>query len=515
MNGKLIGYRLFHSSPETVYEWLRKANTQPTEEYVCLLLEYDNGLQGFARDLLRRDDPLINLAIALYIDIPDIAYELFRRGDPHLQCAVLSGSTVSCGTNYSCNKCSNLWLVKNEDALDILISDFRKDQLKALLSNPKLRDEIICNLLKRQHPFDSLEDSKWLTLLEYVGSNERLATPFEKNTYWKEHNDLLNDSDYYGLIKTAWKTHEIVPVSLESAKTIKYLLSDLLKSHSLFLFSPDEYNLDLISRWISSNDEEERLFHYIRVYIARTLVTLEDCSKWMLEHDDLAIREAYYREVLNPSIDSVETGYKRDGEIFIECASKNLGYYLFKDTRELFAKYCSRCQYYSYKTECGKRIGSEYVIEDVIESADSTFRFAYYQYVKNPNEKVVIEGYKKDAKDFLCRSRLNDEYFLQPQTREALRCIYQRENIDFKEYEEEYIRARASLIDKYPEWQDDVENKANILELRIAKVNHNKLICNFEHDRPPAHDYGATIKLFSGLSVVAFCVALISLFIVV
>ena len=93
---------------------------------------------------------LINLALALYGDTPDVGYQLYKSSDKVIQRAALSGSTI-----WS-DIFEKSWIL-NDDVLPKLITDWDEDLLQALFGNQHINDDILVDLFERKDTYNSLK----------------------------------------------------------------------------------------------------------------------------------------------------------------------------------------------------------------------------------------------------------------------------------------------------------------------------------------------------------------------
>ena len=87
-NEEFIAYRLMHSSSETVFKWLK--SNRPDDE-----VSPDLDRTNLEKILLGRNDPIINIGLALYGSEPSTGLYLLHNGDGTIKKAVLSGTTIS------------------------------------------------------------------------------------------------------------------------------------------------------------------------------------------------------------------------------------------------------------------------------------------------------------------------------------------------------------------------------------------------------------------------------------
>lgn len=148
-----LSYELMHASPEYVYKWLKKNQTNDEVD------KYN--IEPF---LLKRNEPLINLGLALYGENPDTGFTLYKTGNDEIKKAVLAGQTFA----YSYG-----WLL-NEDILADMIRSKDLILLKHLFTNELIPDDLLIQLYEKKDLYSSLNDDDWHSILKLSLFNKRL-----------------------------------------------------------------------------------------------------------------------------------------------------------------------------------------------------------------------------------------------------------------------------------------------------------------------------------------------------
>jgi len=308
-------YLLEHSEPALVFEWLK--NNQIKERDIL----------GESRDeleeaLLGRKDPVINLGLALYGSDTKVGEKLYREGNESIKRAVLSGSTVSPGL------LARSWIVK---LLPAILTEWNDDNLAELFSNNLIPDDVLVELFERKEPYDSLADEKWVLLCGYASSNDRLSTPYDSN--WM---DGWDEYKYELVFTSAWWLFDKFPRT-PLAANILIGFGDKLVARA----PHDMEVMAVIEKWNTELDHDNAdLFAMTRSYLANLIPSFDDKFKTLKESDDLALRQAYYRNLQYPKPDDIKQGFEKDGEKYIDSALYNESIFANEDAREALSKAC-------------------------------------------------------------------------------------------------------------------------------------------------------------------------------
>lgn len=325
-----LEYQLVNASPEFVFEWLK----EKTEEE-----QYGVDREGLEKLLLARNDKLINLGLALFCKTPDVGYKLFSGArttvvvtsnetseqpqDSAIKKAALSGRSVK--DSYSAG-----WLI-NEDVLPKLLSGWDEELLRVLLSNPSIPDEILIDIFERNGVFKDLSKDKWVLLVGWVGSNERLAVPYS-STWMDGYGEYL----YEKVFTSAWQLFEVFPLNKAAARVLEFL------SEKLVVCVPSGMDvMDVVKRWGSpDNSEDEEAFAGVREALIKLVETHSGEFKKLKDSDDLAVRKGYYGNMKRIKPQDVKACFEKDGSNFLDAALYNKSFFSCEEVREALKEAC-------------------------------------------------------------------------------------------------------------------------------------------------------------------------------
>ena len=188
-NEEFQKFWLAHANANSVFEWLRAESPHFSQK------------EEIQKVLIERNEPLINLGLALYAtDLSDeTSLSLFRNNDKTIKKAALS-SVIPIGLLVS-------W-VERPEVLGEILQSFDEDLLKPLLSNQSIPDDLLVSLYEREKPFSSLTDEQWLTAIAFTTSNPRISTPLDELPWdpdiWVQYREVFT---------AAWKLFETLPIN--------------------------------------------------------------------------------------------------------------------------------------------------------------------------------------------------------------------------------------------------------------------------------------------------------------
>ncbi|NQY63165.1 MAG: hypothetical protein HRT38_05435 [Alteromonadaceae bacterium] len=307
-------YLLKHSEPQFVFDSLEK-NRRKKISFM------DEDRSKLEEMLLERNDPIIDLALALYGSTPDVAYELFKRPSKELKIATLSGTQVL------------KEFLGKDDFVDRVLSDLIEEDDTELyhpfFSNDLLPDEIIISLYEREDPFDKLDDRDWVLCCSYTDKNKRISTPY--NSTWL---DGLAEYDYNKLFSAGWNLFKTFPKTPLAANVLSNLASVLV------VHPPYDTNLiDMISRWKKESDDDSDAYDRARSYGANMINDSRQFEE-LKKSDDLALRKAYYRNQKWVKPEDVLEGFEKDSIDYIDEALYNMNIFANAEAREALKKVC-------------------------------------------------------------------------------------------------------------------------------------------------------------------------------
>jgi len=251
-------------------QWLK--NNQATPLALCRNKRND----VLEKILVRRNSPYLDLGIAKYGSCPPCLRKVYSRAVLGTRCAALKNPTVGPfipGGVYAG------WLDISE--MVSLLGSKRHVEQMALLSNAKLHDKVLLEVLERSDHFEDIDEVRFGTLVQFMIENPRFSERYSGGF------DGFAEYDHGRLVEAAWKLAENVPVCAWWASVLSSFLANC--------GDPNEGTEVLIRRWNNPDKEpsdESGLspFYRIRSELARGITMLPPLS----EHPDPAIRSRFY-----------------------------------------------------------------------------------------------------------------------------------------------------------------------------------------------------------------------------
>ena len=309
-------YWASHANPEVVFEWLKEQK---------LNFRYSSSREEIEKVLIERHEPLINLGLALYVELSGkTALRLFRNGDRTIKKAVLAGPSIKEGLNS--------WAARLLSDAGALYGDFKEildsfdgELLEPALSNGSIPDHLLVSLYKKQEPFANLTDEQWLRAIWCTTSNPRLSTPYDGLM------DFDLEMSYHQVFTAGWKLFETLPVNEVSATLLFHL------GKSLLPYEPHDMDVHAtIKRWEKPDDA-----HFAGCRYA--LAGLIPVSPELKNSDDIALRESYYSRFTTSKPEEIKELYEKDYDKFVEVAIYNPSLYRNEEVREALGKCCWDC----------------------------------------------------------------------------------------------------------------------------------------------------------------------------
>ena len=171
------------------------------------------------QQLLTRQEPLIDLAVATYCDIPDVLQTLWQSGDKTIKLAIAANThrqgIAGLPTASFTQVCSD------------------PDLVRAVFENPSIALEGLANFLERSGGFSSISDEEWLTCLPYAVRNPVLRSVPE--------DDQFSDSGYmHSLRRQAFSLAWKLLIVLDATDRHAAILGDAFLSIGVFSPPYDE-----------------------------------------------------------------------------------------------------------------------------------------------------------------------------------------------------------------------------------------------------------------------------------
>jgi hypothetical protein len=174
--------RLLASSPEAVFEELKKRGAK---------IRAQEGLwTGDAKyevSLIGRNERLINLGLASYGTNEEVLKALYKHGlEPAQDASEASykeGLRIGLLSNNTAHSARFFFRFPDEiigpEEIRRVLNEASDNEAVALIQNPKVSDNLLEELYKRQGPFVDTPAERWLKLIYLSASNARLGTEHE------------------------------------------------------------------------------------------------------------------------------------------------------------------------------------------------------------------------------------------------------------------------------------------------------------------------------------------------
>lgn len=324
MNLLFTQYKLQNASPEYVFEWLKN-------NVVEIHLIGDDRRDELEKSLYERENKLIHLGLALYGEVPEIGYELFKSSDPVLRRAALSGRSVKpiiLGDSW----------VEKEDVLPVLLEEEKSLEKEpeegtlfhALLENEFIPSDILESIYKKDGIFADVDEKIWVNLVAMTALNKRMATPYS-STWMDGYDEYL----YNSVFASAWQLFENFPVNRHTATVLAYI------GNRFVPYAPHDMDvMAVLKRWQSQDEKEDDTYGYARTALTRILSTYTDEFKGLVDSEDMASRKGFYSTVRNPKPEQLQEWFDRDSCDFLDAALYNDSIFSKDDTRSTLRSLC-------------------------------------------------------------------------------------------------------------------------------------------------------------------------------
>lgn len=320
--------RLMAMPPDAVYREL--------EQYGSYLLantrySYDKELETA---LLSRGDPLINLGLAEFGGVSELASNLYAKassGADDLYKRALRIAVISNQTLADALMGPNQFGVLPDIDLQRIVKAGDSEELHALLGNPKGK-KLIAKLLNRKSPFDAISEDRFLQLI-YIAT---------RNPSLNDDDGSVDgpDMDAWDIQKGILKLLKTTTVSEDSLEAFHYLLSSIDPAQA---YLPDEDMTPIFSRWQQLKVSEKFKEKYSERMGRSTLLDFKDEFACLmaslyglysadkksthlgsLDSPNVVLRCCFYGTShygqARMSAKDMEQAYNRDGEVFIYAA---------------------------------------------------------------------------------------------------------------------------------------------------------------------------------------------------
>ena len=342
-NTDYLEYWLSHASADSVFEWLRKEQPQPT---------------WCEEALIARNEPLINLGLALWGYDAKTGEHLFRNGDKTIKKAALEGCSVMDwympGNPSWVESSGVLWeILQAYNDSDISLEADRDytplELLASFLRNRFIRYEVLTYLYERSGYFENLTDHHWVKAIGCTALNPRLRPSYEDMMDFNKHRTID------GMLRSAWKLFETMPVDEQSAR----ILSDIGENITTPGTPGASDIIDLpatINRWKRDNenandvlpdyDKSPALFDPFvkcRFQLAKHLPY--DRKSDLKNSDDVALRLAYYADTSIDTLEEFREYFEKDKDDFLSIAIDKPELYRDAALRKELQKCCHTSEF--------------------------------------------------------------------------------------------------------------------------------------------------------------------------
>ncbi len=214
--------RLLALSPEEVFEELKKMSAKTTAKRWSL-----NSGDEYEISLINRNERLINLGLAAYGTNKNVLQALYKHGlepaEDASDASYKEGLRIGCLSNITA-PATNLFLrfpdeIIGPDETRRIVNNASDDEITALIQNPRVSENLLEALYKREGPFTDTPEEQWRKLIYMSASNARIATEYEY--------DNSPDMGHYGIHKSIFELLEAAPVDYHWLRTLYHLLDHL------------------------------------------------------------------------------------------------------------------------------------------------------------------------------------------------------------------------------------------------------------------------------------------------
>ena len=306
-------------TPQAAYDWLFERRIKDVYGY-CE--SHDATLEYI---LLRRNEPLIDLAIAKFGHSNKGIETVFLRGNSGVRCAALSNPHI--GYIRGCN-CHGRY---GSSIVITAAMHGTKVEQESLIKNINLGEKVIEDLLSRKGLFEDKSDDEYIRLLGWLGENPRMKTTFDQT------GQICTDFGSYShnhVFSMAWKLAETLPVTQKFAYALyKLLFGTKTVSATIFKDFPS-----VMERWRIEDDANSGKPTYRGSYFLRIrLADLNNADDKLLNSDDFAERASFYRRFSPWSYKDWPSFIEKDGKNAFDEFVYNDKLWMDEKTRKLLS----------------------------------------------------------------------------------------------------------------------------------------------------------------------------------
>lgn len=311
LNGKNLLAYLKELPADRIFDWVQQQDKYSLSESVLHLLE-------------ERNEYLIDLAIALYVEDSDVGERIYSKGDGDIKNAVLSGNSLS-------GSIGNDW-VYSSGLLQDLIDDNEKELLETYIQNEHICDQTMLDLFSREGVFENISTELWEGVLIDAAKNKNLQKKCEG--WFPDFQDDYGFSDWK-VIDSTWGLFAKLEVTERNAQILAYF------SKSLYRQKPKHFDvLKIANNWHHPDETASYTDPYFqcRTHLADLI---HESQKELSLSEDIAFRCSYYRRSRFNDTSELQKLYDTDSKLFIESVLRNENIYIRENLRRWLSDKCS------------------------------------------------------------------------------------------------------------------------------------------------------------------------------
>lgn len=303
-------------TPQAAYDWLFE-HRYMGDEGPPWLLEAPKVLEYL---LVRRKDPLIDLGIARFGHSSEAIRRVFKRGDVGVRCSALSNAHIG-----PSRLLPGGWVKEND--IKEIIHNGTKAELESLIKNKFLDDDVLEQLIERKETFADLSDDQYVQALVWLGSNPRMSAEYDSSILdgWAEYS-------HGRVFSLAWELARHLPTTNLNACVLYELLRHT--AEPVGYDNPEE----VLERWRIEKEPKDGSRPLEYSYFLRTrLSDVLEADDKLLNSDDHAMRESFYRRFSPWQFKDWPTFIERDGELAFDGMVENDKLWCNAEARKLLS----------------------------------------------------------------------------------------------------------------------------------------------------------------------------------
>ncbi len=315
-----------HSNANTVYADIKsRANKRK-------IFGFDE-LYEIEPILLKKKEPLINLAIAQYGTNPEVVEALFKEGNKAIRLAALSNPiALRGGFSPGFSPTHESWI--STEIVKELLKTGTSEEIAALFSNPHLDSDFLVELYEKKGVFELVEDNKWQAMVAATIGNERLRTPYDDSRL-----DGYADYRWNEVFDALWNLSLKVPVTEVWAGILSGLYGGAV-TNDVYGINIDIDIPKALQMWRVENEQELSNWQFCRTAIASLYPAYSEEFDSLKDSDDPSLRYSYYERFDPDSPEELDPLFKKDGKEFLIWATGNPKLYRRYDIRSKLSGLC-------------------------------------------------------------------------------------------------------------------------------------------------------------------------------